>query len=153
MALTGSRRATTQTNSFETLSFNVAASGSYTLTPARTGFVISPYSQSFTNVNADKTANFTATQVTNSFSISGRVSLGANSIEGISSIQVRLSGTQSGSTLTDRLGNHSFTNLAPGGNLHRNRAVELNLKFYTSVAHLQQLEQQSDGKLRRRKRL
>src|ERR1700723_1850146 len=56
--------------------FSGLSNGTYTLTPSRTGYTFSPTSQSVmvNGANVTTGANFTATQVTTTFTISGTIS-------------------------------------------------------------------------------
>ncbi|MBA3239614.1 MAG: hypothetical protein H0T60_00110 [Acidobacteria bacterium] len=77
----GSQTATAQTNGEGRYQFaDLTMGGSYTVTPARQGFVFHPQTQSFNNLSADATADFgavscvfTITPVNKSFPASGGV--------------------------------------------------------------------------------
>jgi hypothetical protein len=102
----------TATNSAGSYSFNGLAAGStYTVTPSLAGYTFVPTSAQFVNLQADQTANFTATAVT--YSISGQVTKSGTAFAGVT---VTLSGGSSGAQITDAAGNYSFTNLSAGGN-------------------------------------
>jgi len=61
VALSGSAFATLQTDANGNYSFtNLAEGGSYTITPFKTNFVLSPQSLSFTNLSLNQTADFAA---------------------------------------------------------------------------------------------
>jgi alpha-amylase len=62
--LSGSQTATTTTDAQGFYSFNVAAGGNYTVTPAQTGYFFTPAAANINDPTADQTANFTATQPT-----------------------------------------------------------------------------------------
>jgi uncharacterized repeat protein (TIGR01451 family) len=63
LTLSGSQTGTTTTDASGNYSFaNLAAGGSYTITPSRAGFAFTPPSQTFNNLNSNGTANFTAAQ-------------------------------------------------------------------------------------------
>jgi hypothetical protein len=110
--LTGSLKATGATDANGNYSFqNLKPGGSYTVVPVKTGVTFSPTSRSFSNITSDQPADFTGTAP--AVRISGRV-LNANS-GGVSGVTVTLSGTQSGSVLTDSGGNYNFSSLPGGG--------------------------------------
>ena len=110
--LTGAQTRQTLTDASGNYSFpNVLPGGNYTITPLKTNYTFAPTSQSLTNVTANQTVNFTAN--INSVTLNGKVK-DANSA-GVSGVTVTLSGSQSGSQVTDTTGNYSFTNLPAGG--------------------------------------
>src|SRR5207302_813392 len=85
--------------------------GNYTVTPSLSGYTLTPPSQTFNNLNANQTANFTATPTT--YKISGQVTLSGAGQNGVT---VTLSGSQNGAMSTSGAGNYSFTGLAAAGN-------------------------------------
>lgn len=110
--LTGSLKVTGATDADGNYSFqNLKPGGSYTIVPVKTGVSFTPTSRSFSNINSDQIADFTGTAP--AVRVSGRV-LNANT-GGVSGVTVTLSGTQSGSVLTDSGGNYNFPNLPAGG--------------------------------------
>src|ERR1051326_4572712 len=67
MALSGSQSGSVNTSASGSYSFSaLAAAGNYTVTPTLSGYSFTPPSQTFSNLGANQTANFTATAVTNS---------------------------------------------------------------------------------------
>jgi parallel beta-helix repeat protein len=112
VTLSGAANATTVTDNNGNYGFGGLASGSYTLTPSKSGFSFSPADQNETISTADVTgANFTASQnVATTYSISGTISPAANG----TGATVTLSGAASASTTTDSSGNYSFGGLASG---------------------------------------
>jgi uncharacterized repeat protein (TIGR03803 family) len=115
MTLSGSQSATATTDSSGNYTFTDTAGGNYTVTPSLGSDTFSPASQTFTNLSANQTQNFTASATTGStFTISGQVTLSGT---GLSGVTMTLSGPQSGSatTTTDSSGNYTFTEPA-GGN-------------------------------------
>ncbi len=105
IALTGAASKTTTADASGNYSFSGLANGTYTVTPTKPGYNVSPASQSVTINNANGTANFAATQQT--WSITGAISGGAGA-------SVALSGTASKTTTADASGNYAFTGLVNG---------------------------------------
>ena len=88
---------------------NLAGGNSYTVTPALNGYSFSPPALALGSVNANQTANFTATAA---YSISGNITLtGAGPLQGVI---VMLSGAVNSAAATDVNGNYSFTGLLTG---------------------------------------
>lgn len=112
VALSGTQAGATLTNASGSYSLTVSPGGSYTVTPALTGYTFNPTSQNFNNVTASQTANFAATATATSYAISGQVSVPGAGLPGVA---MTLSGSQSGSATTNASGNYSFVALA-GGN-------------------------------------
>ncbi|MGB7924488.1 MAG: carboxypeptidase regulatory-like domain-containing protein [Pyrinomonadaceae bacterium] len=99
-----------QTNATGNYSVTVNAGSDYTVTPSKDGQVFSPADQTFTDLSANQTANFTV-----GYSISGQLLDTTGS--GISDYStVTLSGSTSRTAQADYFGNYSFDNLARGGN-------------------------------------
>ncbi|MCA1591332.1 MAG: carboxypeptidase regulatory-like domain-containing protein [Acidobacteria bacterium] len=92
--------------------FAVAARGSYTVSAGKLQFDFTPQTQTFNNLSADQTANFTG--ALKNYTISGRAATpeGA-SIRGAS---VSLGGSQTRATTTDENGDYSFVNVTATGN-------------------------------------
>jgi uncharacterized repeat protein (TIGR03803 family) len=109
VTLSGTESATTTTDSNGNYSFTEPGGGNYTVTPSLTGYVFTPASQTFDNLSANQTADFTGAIA---YTISGQVvnTFGA----GVSGVTMTVSGTQTGSTVTNSSGNYSFT-LGGGG--------------------------------------
>lgn len=113
VSLSGGQASTTQTDANGNYSFpNLAATGSYTVTPSKVNYSFAPVSQSFSNLSSNFTSvNFTGTLKT--FTISGVVLDGNGN--GVPGLIFTLSGSQSGTNGTDSNGNYSFIVVA-GGN-------------------------------------
>jgi uncharacterized protein (DUF2141 family) len=109
--LTGAATANTTTDASGHYSFSGLSNGNYTVTPSLSGFIFNPASSAVTMSNADVTGkNFTATASSAStYSISGTVSGAVQQ-----NVTITLSGSNSGSTLTDASGNYSFAGLVNG---------------------------------------
>jgi hypothetical protein len=92
--------------------FSGLSNGTYTLTPSRAGYTFSPTSQSVmvNGANVTTGANFTATQVTTTFTISGTISPTA----GGNGATVALSGVASATTTANASGVYTFAGLANG---------------------------------------
>lgn len=110
LTLSGSQPTTAITDASGNYSFtNLLAGGNYTVTAARANYAFSPGPHSFSDLGADRAADFTGALV--SYKITGRItSDGA----GLAGVTVTLSGSQSSSTTTDASGNYSFTATAEG---------------------------------------
>jgi hypothetical protein len=113
MTLGGAQSATTQTDASGSFTFSdLSAVGNYTVTPSKLNYVFSPFRLTFTNLEGNKTANFTGQLV---YSISGQVLDPAG--RGVSGISLTITnGFGSGSTTTNSTGNYSFVNLPAGDN-------------------------------------
>jgi Big-like domain-containing protein/carboxypeptidase family protein/beta-propeller repeat-containing protein/IPT/TIG domain-containing protein len=111
VTLAGRQNQIASTNASGFYSFPHLATGNYTVTPSKANHTFAPTNQTFNNLTANQTANFTGTvaQVT----ISGKVKDGNGA--GVSGVTVSLTGSQTGSQLTDATGNYIFTNLNAGG--------------------------------------
>jgi len=110
VTLSGSQSGSVVTNSSGSYSFSVGAGGTYTVTPALSGYTFTPSSQTFTNLSGNQVQNFVATPV--QFTISGQVTLSGS---GLSGVTVTLSGSQSGTVITNSSGSYSF-GVSAGGN-------------------------------------
>ena len=87
--------------------------GTFTVSATKPHFTMAPTSQTFANLNANQTLNFTATASASAFHIiSGKV---AENGVGLAGVTVKLSGSQAGLRTTDANGNYSFELIA-GGN-------------------------------------
>jgi inhibitor of cysteine peptidase len=111
VTLSGSRSATATTDSNGGYSFNVSSEGTYTVTPSKTLYTFAPSSQTFTNLVANRTADFAATVIR--YNISGRVTKTGG--VGVSGVTVTLSGGQTATTTTDSGGNYTLAGVAAGG--------------------------------------
>lgn len=104
--LSGSRSASTTTNTSGAFTFTgLPAGGNYSVTPPTTPFYTFT-SQSFSNLISNQSASLTGTL--RHYSITGRVTEGAN---GMAGVNVVLSGASQATVTTDSNGNYSFTNL------------------------------------------
>jgi hypothetical protein len=110
VTLSGAGAGSTSTDSNGSFFFgNLIGGNTYTVTPALNGYAFSPPSQTFGNLNANQTANFTTTSA---YSISGNIALtGAGPLSGVI---VMLSGAVNSSAATDANGNYSFNGLDAG---------------------------------------
>jgi hypothetical protein len=107
VSLGGAATATTTANASGGYSFTGLANGSYTVTPTKSGFVMTPSSQPITVNGANATANFSSTAQT--FSIAGTISgTGGNGAT------VILSGTAGATTTANSSGVYTFSALANG---------------------------------------
>jgi len=104
VAVTGSTSATTTTDANGNYSFLVPTAGNYSVTPSLAGYTFSPASETFSNLSANQTANFSGTTFT--LSISGKVVLGSSALSGVT---MTLSGSSSGSMTTASNGTFSFS--------------------------------------------
>ncbi|HYP01864.1 MAG TPA: M36 family metallopeptidase [Pyrinomonadaceae bacterium] len=113
VTLSGTTNATTTTDINGNYSFpNLVAGGNYTVAPTSPGFESTPPSRTYNNLSSDVTdANFT---IIPEASISGRVTT-QNGAAGIDGITVRLTGTETRTTVTSGGGFYSFPALARGG--------------------------------------
>lgn len=110
VTLTGAQSVTATTDANGNYDFtNLPTSGQYTLTPARTGFVFETPSKTVVTPAADQVVNFNAIHTN---IVSGTIRNGATPVAGV---VVTLSGSTTGTTVTDNWGTYSFT-LLSGGN-------------------------------------
>ncbi|MFY9622293.1 MAG: carboxypeptidase regulatory-like domain-containing protein [Pyrinomonadaceae bacterium] len=109
MTMIGTETGSAVTHANGTFSFNVAAEGTYKITPSRTHYSFDPVSFT-TYLTANETSDFTATL--NRHTISGRVTGAGNT--GVSGVTMALSGFTSAITTTNANGDYSFDNLAAG---------------------------------------
>lgn len=109
VTLSGTSSATTTADSSGSYSFGNLTSGSYTVTPSKTGFTFNPASQqvSLTTSNASG-IDFTGSAAT--WTISGTISPATAG----SAATVTLGGASTGTTTADSSGNYSFANLSNG---------------------------------------
>lgn len=110
VSLTGAATATT-TGAGGSYSFTGLSNGSYTVKPAKVGYVFSPISLAANMSGANITGkNFTATASTVvTYTLSGKVS-GAV----VQGVTITLNGANTGSVVTDANGNYSFSGLVSG---------------------------------------
>ena len=111
LTLSGTSSAITTADSNGNYSFAGLISGSYTVTPSKTGFAFTPASQPVTVGSTNvSTVNFTAQGNGPTWSLSGVLS----PVAGGSGATVTLSGATTGSTTADANGNYTFSGLANG---------------------------------------
>jgi protocatechuate 3,4-dioxygenase beta subunit len=91
---------------------SLAAGGNYTVRPSNTSYSFTPANQTFTNLSADRLANFVGTQTV--VNITGKVTDSSNAP--INNVTVHLSrnGTEVLGGTTDGLGNYTINNLPAG---------------------------------------
>src|SRR5205807_5362251 len=85
MTLSGSQSGSIGTNASGNYSFTgLAVGGNYTVTPSLSGYSFTPPSQTFNSLNANQTANFTATAIpTNDLAI-GKAATQSSTLAGFS---------------------------------------------------------------------
>ncbi len=103
------RTATTSANGTYTFS-GLANGATFTITPGKSGYSITPSDFSSTIAASNVVTNFTATATT-SYSISGTATVQGT---GLANVTIALKGDIQASQLTDSGGNYSFINLANG---------------------------------------
>jgi hypothetical protein len=107
VALSGASAKNTTTDVRGDYKFPGLSNGSYTVTPTRTGYTITPKQVTINNANA--LLNFTA--VKDAYTISGRITYNGT---GMSGALVTLAGAGTANTTTDSNGNYTFTGLSNG---------------------------------------
>lgn len=115
MTLSGAGSALVDTDVSGNYSFSGLANGSYTITPAKTGFTFTPSSSAQTVSNANITnVNFiAAASSAPTFSMSGTITISGGGT-GVSGVAMTLSGAGSATATTDASGNYVFSGLASG---------------------------------------
>ncbi|PWT89269.1 MAG: hypothetical protein C5B55_11685 [Blastocatellia bacterium] len=112
VTITGGVPVTVITGANGAYSFNgLAQNGNYTISPSRPNYSFTPQQQTFNGLTADQTANFSATLAT--YTISGIVRDSA--LQGVSGVNMTLSGGASATAVTGSDGRYSFTGLAGNG--------------------------------------
>ena len=112
VALTGSRVATTTTNSNGDFSFeSLPAGGNYTVTPSSARFSFTPTSQAVTDLSAHTIVAFNSTPLF--YSISGQ--LVSSDGFAMGGVNIALSGSKTDTTTTNPQGFFLFTNVPRGG--------------------------------------
>jgi len=102
----------TTTNSTGGYGFSGVSNGTYTITPSIAGFTFFPASQTINVANGNYTVpDFTATAVSTSFTVSGRVTLNGAPQSGVT---VTIAGAGTGSTTTLADGSYSFSSVSNG---------------------------------------
>jgi hypothetical protein len=109
VALAGSKTGTTTTDSNGSYTFDVPSGGDYTVTASKAYFTITPPTQTFTEIVADKTADFAAALI--NYRVGGRVTENGSGLGGVT---VALTGSQSASATTADDGSYSFAVPAEG---------------------------------------
>ena len=113
MTLSGSESATTITAADGSYSFeDLPAGGNYVVHASLTSYAFTPISKVLNDLAADHQLHFTGTFVT--YTIGGII-VNVNN-QGLAGIPVTLSGSQSGTTITDSSGHFSFTDVPSDGN-------------------------------------
>jgi inhibitor of cysteine peptidase len=111
LSLSGSKSATTTTDTNGVYTLNAPLGGDYTVTPSKTDYTFNPVSLAFTALGSDHTADFTATP--GEHAIRGHVTkTGGAAFAGA---LVTLSGSKSATATTDSNGDYSFTQLPSDG--------------------------------------
>jgi hypothetical protein len=111
VVLSGHRSATTITDIQGNYSFvNLNAGGNYSVMPATPHYAFAPERADFTSLSSNGTANFAATL--NNYVISGQVTSGDGPLGNVTLI---LTGSLTGSVVTDAAGSYSFS-VPAGGN-------------------------------------
>ena len=112
VTLSGSGSGTTTTDADGAYSFTGLSSGTYIVTPSRSGYAFTPSSKQVTASCAVQLGvDFTATTSGPTYSISGKVTLSGS---GLSGVTMTLSGSGSGTTTTDSSGDYTFSGLSNG---------------------------------------
>ncbi|HEY0081239.1 MAG TPA: carboxypeptidase regulatory-like domain-containing protein, partial [Pyrinomonadaceae bacterium] len=121
--LSGQRSATAITDIQGNYSFmNLSAGGNYTVRPATPHYTFAPERADFTSLSSNGTANFAA--ALNNYMISGQVTSGDGPLGNVTLI---LSGSLTGSVVTDAAGRYSFT--LPAGGSYTVTPERPNYKF------------------------
>jgi hypothetical protein len=114
MTLTGGPGGTRTTDTSGNYSFtSLPAGGNYIITPSLAGHTFNPASSPINNLQSNQTANFTATPVVTTGSISGQVVKSGVALPGVT---ITLAGGSGGTAVTDSSGNYSFAALPAGAN-------------------------------------
>ena len=112
VTLSGTASATTTASSSGAYTFSGLANGTYAITPSNAGYTFSPTSQNATVNGANVTGiNFTTTAQSNTFSLSGTITLSGSALSGAA---VALTGPAAANTTTNSSGNYTFSGLANG---------------------------------------
>ncbi|HEX8118022.1 MAG TPA: carboxypeptidase-like regulatory domain-containing protein, partial [Pyrinomonadaceae bacterium] len=112
LTLSGAQAATTTSDAQGNYSFaNLPAGRNYTVTASSTRYTFASPSQSFTDLDANKTADFTGTSFF--YGVNGQVVDSAN--KPVTGLSVALSGGKTAATTTDLQGKFTFTDLPRGG--------------------------------------
>jgi hypothetical protein len=104
---------TTQTDNSGHYSFNNLQGGqSYSVTPSKDGYVFAPFNAPILNLSSDITANFSV--ASRFFKLSGQV-ISGNGQLGDVTLTLKFKDGLYATTVTDALGNYSFSNVNEGG--------------------------------------
>ncbi len=110
VTLSGAQAATTTTDAQGAYSFaSLPAGAAYTVTPSNPGYAFAPSSQSFTDLGADRTADFSGTP--SNVTLAGRVTADGAALAGVT---VTLTGSNAGTATTGADGNYSFSITSEG---------------------------------------
>lgn len=112
ITLSGANTGSVLTGASGTYSFSGLAAGNYTVTPALAGYVFSPASNAVTTISGGNTTSPTFTASVYAPATSSIVGTVSGAV--MKDVFITLSGTNSGSTVTDASGNYSFSGLAAG---------------------------------------
>jgi hypothetical protein len=110
VALGGEATMVTKADSFGNYNFAGVSAGVYTVTPSKTGATFDPPNRTIIAGSNVENVDFGGHQAPVSVSISGTV----GPVTQGAGVTVRLSGASSATTITDSLGNYSFTDLSAG---------------------------------------
>jgi hypothetical protein len=111
LTLGGDSNSVTITDRKGNYTFEGLASGTYTITPAETGYTFSPNGLTVTVSNADITGQDFKGEIIPTCSISGKVMSGRKAL---SRVTLTLGGDSNSVTITDRKGNYTFNRLISG---------------------------------------
>ncbi len=110
VTLSGAQAATATTDAQGAYSFaNLPAGAAYTVTPSKPGYDLAPASQSFTDLGADRTADFSVTP--SNVALAGRITVDGAALAGVT---VALTGSKTGAATTDAQGRYSFNVTSEG---------------------------------------
>ena len=112
LSLAGSATATTTTDGSGNYSFSGLSAGNYTVTPSKTNYNFTPASRSFSPLSSNQSADFSGSTTVVTFTVSGTVTLSGAALSGVN---LTLSGSAGGSTISAANGTYSFPGLAAGG--------------------------------------
>ncbi len=109
VVLTGDELRAVTTGADGTYSFvNLRPGGNYTVSATKTGFTYTPPSQTFNNLSANQTVNFSATPSASNFlTVSGHIREASGAA--VSGANVKLTSSQTDFATTDANGNYSFS--------------------------------------------
>jgi inhibitor of cysteine peptidase len=114
VTVTLSGGATKTTDEDGVYSFTGLSSGTYIVTPSRSGYTFTPSSKSVTtSCEIQLGVDFTATTSGTTYSISGKVTLSGSGLSGVT-MTMTLSGSDSGTKETDSSGDFTFSGLSNG---------------------------------------